>query len=261
MSTQLQREIGNLKKSILTLSALVEDNLRRALTAVERRDEALAADAIERDFPIDLMEVDVEEDCLKALALYQPVAGDLRFIVTTIKINTTLERVGDLAVNIAERARLLAAMEQPVVAFDMAGMAAKAQRMVSSALDALVHSDGAVARAVLLADDEVDDLDRELTATLQAAAREHPEWLDPHHPAPAGLALHRARGRPRDQHRRRRDLHGRGRDPAPLGQARGRRGHGLQRRRPAADQGVRGGRAAGPPAPSSGGPVRAPSSR
>ena len=177
--SQLQREIGNLKKSILTLSALVEDNLRRALTAVENRDEALATEAIERDFPIDLMEVDVEEDCLKALALYQPVAGDLRFIVTTIKINTTLERVGDLAVNIAERARLLAAMDQPVVAFDMADMAAKAQRMVASALDALVHSDAGVARAVLLADDEVDDLDREVTATLNAAMREHPEWLDP----------------------------------------------------------------------------------
>ena len=179
MATQLQREIGNLKKSILTLSALVEDNLRRALDAAERRDEALATEAIERDFPIDLMEVDVEEDCLKALALYQPVAGDLRFIVTTIKINTTLERVGDLAVNIADRGRALATMEQPVVAFDMAAMAAKAQHMVASALDALVRSDAAVARAVLLADDEVDDLDRALTATLQAAAREHPEWLDP----------------------------------------------------------------------------------
>jgi phosphate transport system protein len=178
MATQLQREIGNLKKSILTLSALVEDNLRRALSAVENRDEALAAEVIERDFPIDLMEVDVEEDCLKALALYQPVAGDLRFIVTTIKINTTLERVGDLAVNIAERARLLAAMDPPIVAFDLAGMAAKAQRMVSSALDSLVNSDGAVARAVLLADDEIDDLDREFTTKLNEAAREHPEWLD-----------------------------------------------------------------------------------
>ena len=179
MATQLQREIGNLKKRILTLSALVEDNLRRALDAAARRDEAMATEAIERDFPIDLMEVDVEEDCLKALALYQPVAGDLRFIVTVIKINTTLERVGDLAVNIAERGRQLAAMEQPIVAFDMADMAAKAQHMVASALDALVRSDAAIARAVLLADDEVDDLDRALTATLQAAAREHPEWLDP----------------------------------------------------------------------------------
>jgi phosphate transport system protein len=179
MPSQLAREIGNLKKSILTLSALVEDNLRRALTAVETRDEALASEAIDRDFPIDLMEVDVEEDCLKALALYQPVAGDLRFIVTTIKINTTLERVGDLAVNIAERARLLSTMEEPVVRFDIAGMAAKAQRMVSNALDALVNSDASLARTVLFADDEIDDLDRELTATLHAAARQHPEWLEP----------------------------------------------------------------------------------
>ncbi len=179
MATQLQREIGNLKKSILTLSALVEDNLRRAFEATERRDADLATEAIERDFPIDVMEVDVEEDCLKALALYQPVAGDLRFIVTTIKINTTLERVGDLAVNIAERARALAGLEQPVVAFDLSAMAGKAQRMVASALDALVRSDAGLARAVLLADDEVDDLDREMTARLHEVVRDHPEWFEP----------------------------------------------------------------------------------
>ena len=179
MATQLQREISNLKKSILTLSALVEDNLRRALTAVETHDETLATAAIDRDFPIDLMEVDIEEDCLKALALYQPVAGDLRFIVTIIKIDGTLERVGDLAVNIAERAlQLAAAAPQPVVSFDMTGMAIKAQQMVSNSLDALVASDAAAARAVLLADDEIDDLDREFTARLNAAAREHPEWLE-----------------------------------------------------------------------------------
>ena len=179
MATQLQREISNLKKSILTLSALVEDNLRRALTAVEMHDETLATAAIDRDFPIDLMEVDIEEDCLKALALYQPVAGDLRFIVTIIKIDGTLERVGDLAVNIAERAlQLAAAAPQPVVSFDMTGMAIKAQQMVSNSLDALVASDAVAARAVLLADDEIDDLDREFTARLNAAAREHPEWLE-----------------------------------------------------------------------------------
>jgi phosphate transport system protein len=125
------------------------------------------------------MEVDVEEDCLKALALYQPVAGDLRFIVTTIKINTTLERVGDLAVNIADRARVLAGLDPPVVAVDLTDMAGKAQRMVASALDALVRSDAGLARAVLLADDEVDDLDREMTARLHEVAREHPEWLEP----------------------------------------------------------------------------------
>ena len=179
MASQLEREIEMLKKSILTLSALVEDNLRRSFTAVETRDMALATEAIERDFPIDLMEVDVEEDCLKALALYQPVASDLRFIITTIKINTTLERVGDLAVNIAERARALAQLPQPVIAFDLAGMADKAQRMVATSLDALVQSDGQLARSVLLADDEVDDLDRDLTAKLHSSAEEHPEWLAP----------------------------------------------------------------------------------
>ena len=178
MASQLRREIDMLKKSILTLSALVEDNLRRSFQAVERRDSALATEAIERDFPIDLLEVDVEEDCLKALALYQPVAGDLRFIITTIKINTTLERVGDLAVNIAERARLLAALPEVVVGFDVAGMADRAQGMVANSLDALVQSDAALARTVLMADDEVDDLDREFTDRLNAIVREHPEWLD-----------------------------------------------------------------------------------
>jgi len=179
MATQLQREIDTLKKSILTLSALVEDNLRRAFQAVERRDTALATEAIERDFPIDLLEVDVEEDCLKALALYQPVASDLRFIITTIKINTTLERVGDLAVNIAERARLIAALPEVVVGFDVAGMADKAQRMVANSLDALVQTDAELARTVLMADDEVDDLDREFSDRLNAIVREHPDWLDP----------------------------------------------------------------------------------
>ena len=179
MATQLQREIDTLKKSILTLSALVEDNLRRAFQAVERRDPALATEAIERDFPIDLLEVDVEEDCLKALALYQPVASDLRFIITTIKINTTLERVGDLAVNIAERARLIAALPEVVVGFDVAGMADKAQRMVANSLDALVQTDAELARTVLMADDEVDDLDREFSDRLNAIVREHPDWLDP----------------------------------------------------------------------------------
>ena len=179
MRAHFQRDVDKVKRQILALSAEVESDVRTAVRAVEDRDPDLVQEVIEREARIDVMEVDVEEECLKALALYQPVAGDLRFIVTTIKINTTLERVGDLAVNIAERARLLAVMDQPVVAFDMADMAAKAQRMVASALDALVHSDGELARAVLLADDEVDDLDRELTATLNAAAREHPEWLDP----------------------------------------------------------------------------------
>ena len=81
MATQLTRQIDALKKKILTLSALVEENLRRAFTAIETRDPELATEVIDTDFPIDHMEVDIEEECLKVLALYQPVAGDLRFLV------------------------------------------------------------------------------------------------------------------------------------------------------------------------------------
>jgi phosphate transport system protein len=179
MATHLQREIKQLKKSILGLGALVEDSLRRALTAIERDDETLAADAIDRDFEIDLKEVEIEEECLKALALYQPVAGDLRFIIATIKINTTLERIGDLAVNIGERALMLSGQERPAVPFDMPRFADKAQRMVSHSLDALVRADTELARVVLAADDEIDNMDTEYTTKLKAVLAEHPEAADP----------------------------------------------------------------------------------
>jgi phosphate transport system protein len=179
MANHLQREIERLKKGILALSALVEENLRRALESVESRDAVLAAEVVDRDFAIDLMEVEVEEECLKTLALYQPVAGDLRFIVATIKINATLERIGDTAVNIAERAASLATLAWPPVPFDLQGMAEKAQGMVASSLDALVRADGELARTVLAADDEVDRLDHEYTQKLKGVLSEHPEWMEP----------------------------------------------------------------------------------
>ena len=179
MANHLQREIEKLKKRILGLSALVEENLRRALDSVETRDAALAADAVDHDFEIDLMEVDVEEECLKTLVLYQPVAGDLRFIVATIKINTTLERIGDLAVNIAGRAILLQNGEMPVVPFDLPGFSDKARRMVGHALDALVRADTELARVVLAADDEIDELDLEYSIKLKSALEAHPEQMEP----------------------------------------------------------------------------------
>jgi phosphate transport system protein len=174
----LDREIDNLKKKLLTLSALVEENARRALLAVESGDVSLAVTAIESDFQIDLMEVEIEEDCLKTLALYQPVAVDLRFLVAAVKINATLERIGDVAVNIAERAVAMAEGERPAVAFDVAGMADKAQAMISQSLDALVNGDTLTARGVLAADDEVDDLDAVFCDLLLAEIREHPSQVD-----------------------------------------------------------------------------------
>ena len=111
--THLQREIDRLKRKILALGALVEQNLRLAFQAIEARDADKAHRVIGTDILIDDQEVDVEEECLKILALYQPVASDLRFLVAVIKINSELERIGDLASNIGERAISLA-QEHPV---------------------------------------------------------------------------------------------------------------------------------------------------
>ena len=102
-----QREIDNLKKLILSLGALVEEQIQRAMLALERRDAELANEVISKDREIDSLEIVIEEECLKILALYQPVAKELRFVVAVLKMNNDLERMGDLAANIAKRARYL----------------------------------------------------------------------------------------------------------------------------------------------------------
>ena len=103
MSIHLQREIEALKKNILSLSARVEKSLRDAIYSFDHQSVQMAQTIIDNDTEIDLSEIRIEEECLKILALYQPVAVDLRFIVAVLKINNELERIGDLAVNIAER--------------------------------------------------------------------------------------------------------------------------------------------------------------
>jgi phosphate transport system protein len=176
--THLQREIDRLKRKILALGALVEDNLRLAFQAIEVRDADKAQRVIVTDILIDEQEVEVEEECLKILALYQPVASDLRFLVAVIKINSELERIGDLASNIGERAISLA-QEHPVpVPGGFAVMAERTGTILEKALDALVRQDAATARLVLAADDEIDALYRGLIEELKEIIRADPEHLD-----------------------------------------------------------------------------------
>ena len=118
MSVHLIREITGLKKLVLVLSAHVEENVRQAVRAVTQRDPTLAQAVIEGDDVVDQQEVAIEEECLKILALHQPVAHDLRFLVAILKLNHTLERIGDLAVNIAKRAKYLAAQPPNDVPID-----------------------------------------------------------------------------------------------------------------------------------------------
>jgi phosphate transport system protein len=178
MTIHLQREIERLKKHILRLSAVVEESVQRAMKSLEERDSYLAQLVMESDFEIDKMEVEIEEECLKILALYQPVAVDLRFIIAVLKINNDLERIGDLAVNIAERAVFLATRERINIPFDFSGMARKAKSMLKRSLDALMKMDAVLARGVCASDDEVDAMNREMYLQVQDGIRNQPEHLE-----------------------------------------------------------------------------------
>jgi phosphate transport system protein len=148
MAQHLQREIDRLKRKILALGALVEDDLRQAVKALGERDDKLARRVVETDIEIDNMEVDVEEDCLKILALHQPVAIDLRFIIAVLKINNDLERIGDLSANIAERAASISKQEPVESPYDFPEMSQKVQAMLHTALDSLVNLDSKLAHTM-----------------------------------------------------------------------------------------------------------------
>ncbi len=178
MTMHLMRELEQLKRRIFSVVAMVEDNLSLAVKAVQERDRSSALRVIEKDAEIDHAEVDVEEECLKILALYQPVARDLRFLVAVLKLNNDLERIGDLAVNIAERAVFLHAIPAAPIPSELDSMARKATQMMKRSIDALVGSDVETATEVCKADDEVDAINRRMYEQIKAAIREHPEYLD-----------------------------------------------------------------------------------
>jgi phosphate transport system protein len=176
--THLQRETDKLKRKILALGALVEDNLRAAFQAIEQRDPAKARRVIATDALIDQNEVDIEEECLKILALYQPVAGDLRFVAAVIKINSELERIGDLASNIAERALQLVDEHPVTVPHGFAVMADRTGAILEKALDSLVRQDAVLARHVMADDDEIDRLYASLLEELKSIIRADLDHLD-----------------------------------------------------------------------------------
>lgn len=156
MRMRLGRKIEKLKKLLLELGAQVEKNVRLSVQSVVFRDPEMAAGIIDGDQLIDRAEVDLEEECLEILALHQPVANDLRFIVAVLKINNDLERIGDLAVNIAETAVVLPSRREMELPFDFGPMAHKTQAMLKKSLDAFVNLDVELALEVCAQDDEVD---------------------------------------------------------------------------------------------------------
>ena len=174
MITHLQREIDNLKKRILLMGAEVEESLRNSVEALVSSNPELAKQVIDEDETMDQLEVEIEEECLKILALHQPVATDLRYVVAILKINNDLERIGDLSVNISERAMYLSIHPITDLFLDFRGMAKLAQTMLKNSLDSLVNLDTHLARQVRSSDEEVDALNRHMYIVIEKYIAEHP---------------------------------------------------------------------------------------
>ncbi len=175
MKVHLQQEIDHLKNLLCELAASVEPAVREAVRAVETRDAECAQRVLAGDEAIDRMEVRIEEECLKILALHQPVAGDLRYVITLLKVNSELERIGDLAVNIAERGADLASLDAPAETLDFSRMVFEARSMLKNALDALICRNALAAQEVIQHDDVVDDLHHETLLKLRDLISRHPE--------------------------------------------------------------------------------------
>ena len=177
MTKHFRKELEKIKRQVLILGSMVEELVRLSAKAIENKDVELADQIIKQDLKIDEKEVEIEEECLKVLALHQPVAIDLRFLIAVIKINNELERIGDQAVNIAQRVKVIAKSEQADFFFDYSSMWEKVQTMLKMSLDALINMDDDIAWKVLQLDDEVDDLQMQAYDRIKSAMGEHPTML------------------------------------------------------------------------------------
>lgn len=178
MTKHIERQLENLRERILRVGTLVEEAISKSITALINRDLPLAQRVMANDEEIDSMEVEVEEECLKILALYQPVAADLRFVVAALKINNDLERMGDLARNIAKRVTQLEGGNPYDLPPEIRTMATQAQEMVRQCLDAVVKGDPALARQVREEDDIVDEARQRIQRRVLQGIKNDPENVE-----------------------------------------------------------------------------------
>lgn len=159
---KFEEDLKRLRELILQMGGLVEDQIHKAIRSLVDRDSKLAEEVIERDRDVNQLDVEIDDLCIRVLALHQPAARDLRFITTGLKITTDLERIGDMAVNICERALELNEEPQLKPYIDIPRMAQISQRMIHESLDAFVREDTGLALKVCKDDQEVDDLNSQV---------------------------------------------------------------------------------------------------
>ncbi len=178
MKRHLERDLDGLKKQLLEVGAMVETAVNTAITALTERRSELVDDVVAYEAEIDSRELMIEEECLKIIALHQPVASDLRFVIGAMKVNNDLERMSDQALNIAEHAAFLAANPPLSVPLDYHRMADVVRSMVRSSLDAQLNRDTSLARKVCVMDEEVDNLHSGMFEILQDRMRRNPDDIE-----------------------------------------------------------------------------------
>ena len=179
MSIHLIRDLDHLHRAVLTMCGRVEEMIHAAVEALHKPDYDRAMEIIRKDDEIDRMDVEIEEECLKLLALHQPVAIDLRRITTVLKIGAELERVADLGVSIAERACGIVRCPEIAVPDDMKDMSRQALDMLHRSIDAYVHLDIRMAREVCLQDETIDNLNRDIINELTELMKRRPDLVEP----------------------------------------------------------------------------------
>jgi phosphate transport system protein len=179
MSKHLQRDIDSLNTELLSISSMVEEMIDKATQALASRRYDLADEVVKSDEYVDRHEVHVEEECLKMLALHQPVASDLRRIATVMKVNNDLERIADLAVSIAQRAQAMDEFPAFTIPDRLPQMVVLATQIVRGAMNALVNMDTAAARRIIAMDKSVDQYNRDIIAELEALMQKRPENVPP----------------------------------------------------------------------------------
>ncbi len=178
MSIHLIKEIDKLRKLALRLAGIVEENLHKAVSLLNQNNTERLYEIRQADESIDALEVEVEEECLKVLALHQPVAADLRYIICILKMNNDLERIGDLAINIAKKASRLTFSTDNSYTKELYEMGSQATEMVHDALTTLINSDVELAREVCVRDDHLDKKKSEINLKLIEALKLNPENVE-----------------------------------------------------------------------------------
>jgi phosphate transport system protein len=178
MTVHLQRDLDSVKKDIVHLGSLVQNSTQSVVEFLGTKSEQQLQDVLEYEDRINELEVDIEEHCLKVLALHQPVAIDLRFIIVIMKVNNDLERMGDQAVNISHRVKSLMDGPELPISLPIDEMTNAVQKMVSLSLEALVSQDPAIARKVVDMDDIVDDLNAQTYDLIRETIRANPSLVN-----------------------------------------------------------------------------------